>query len=423
MSANHPKLPDLKLRTWASLRDDFPILRETVKGHPLVYLDNGATTQKPAYVIEAISHYYETANANVHRGIHELSHRATVAYEAARDRAATFLNAARREEIIFTRGATEGFNLLARTWGEKNIGPGDVILLTEMEHHSNLVPWQMLAERRGARVAYIPVTGMSGDLDLGRLDELLTSSVKLLAFTHLSNVFGAVVPVAELCRRARAKGIVTVVDGAQSAGHLPVDVQTLGCDFFVCSGHKMLGPTGSGLLWGRFELLDAMPPFHGGGEMIDVVKYERSTYKRPPMRFEAGTPPIAEAIGLHAALDYLDAVGRDRIHAHDAELVALARRGLAALPGVRLLGPAAGATGLVSFIIDGVHAHDLSTFLDERGVAVRGGHHCTMPLHKKLGVISTARASFHLYNTPAEVEFFVSAVEDAIEFFSGHGRA
>ena len=412
-------LPDLNKRDWSSLRDDFPILNQQVKGHPLVYLDSGASAQRPVQVIEAISRYYEHDHANVHRGIHELSHRSTTAYEAARDRAAAFFNAARREEIVFTRGATEGLNLLARAWGDASINEGDTILLTEMEHHSNLVPWQMLAERRKAKLAFVPVNGFEGKLDEDALDRLLTPEVKVFSFVHVSNVFGAVNPVADLCRRARAKGIVTIVDAAQSAGHLPVDVQALGCDFLVCSGHKMLGPTGSGVLYGRHEILEATPPFHGGGEMIDIVRWDHSTYKAPPMRFEAGTPPIAEAIGLHAAMDYLDAVGRERIHNHDAELVALARRGLGALPGVRLLGPAHGGTGLVTFAIEGVHSHDLSTFLDERGIAIRGGHHCTMPLHKKLGLSASARASFHLYNTPAEIEYLVEAVEDAIKFFGG----
>ncbi len=415
---SHPRpLPDLSKRDWSSLRDDFPILNQQVKGHPLVYLDSGASAQRPSHVIEAISRYYEHDHANVHRGTHALSERSTAAFEAARDRAAAFFNAKRREEIVFTRGATEGFNLLARAWGDAHIHEGDTILLTEMEHHSNLVPWQMLAERKKARLAFIPVTGLDGALDADALDRLLTPEVKVFSFTHVSNVFGCVNPVADLCRRARAKGIVTIVDAAQSAGHLPVDVQELGCDFLVCSGHKMLGPTGSGVLYGRYEMLEATPPFHGGGEMIEIVHFDRSIYRLPPGRFEAGTPSIAEAIGLHVAMDYLDAVGRERIHKHDAELVALARRGLGELPKVTLLGPAQGGTGLVTFVIDGVPPYDLSTFLDGRGIAIRGGHHCTMPLHKKLGLNASARASFHLYNTHAEVECFLEAVEDAIRFF------
>ena len=413
-------LPDLTKRKWSSLRDDFPILNQQVKGHPLVYLDSGASSQRPVHVIEAISHYYEHDHANVHRGTHALSERSTAAYEAARARAADFFNAKRPEEIVFTRGTTEGINLLARAWGDAHVREGDTILLTEMEHHSNLVPWQMLAERKKAKLAFIPVNGPEGKLDEDALDRLLTPDVKVFAFTHVSNVFGAVNPVTDLCRRARAKGVVTVVDAAQSAGHLPVDVQAIGCDFLVCSGHKMLGPTGSGVLYGRYAMLEATPPFHGGGEMIEIVRFDRSTYRLPPGRFEAGTPSIAEAIGLHAAMNYLDAVGRERIHQHDAELVALARRGLGALPGLHLLGPAEGGTGLVTFVIDGLPAYDLSTFLDARGIAIRGGHHCTMPLHKKLGLTASARASFHLYNTHAEVECLVEAVEAAIKFFGGN---
>lgn len=415
----HPRpLPDLTKREWSSLRDDFPILNQQVKGRPLIYFDSGASSQRPLHVIEAISHYYEHDHANVHRGTHVLSERATNAYEAARDRAATFFNAKRREEIVFTRGATEGINLLARAWGEAHIQEGDTILLTELEHHSNLVPWQMLAQRKKAKVAFIPVNGLAGKLDEAGIDRLLTPDVKLLSFAHVSNVFGAVNPVVDLCRRARAKGITTIVDGAQSAGHLPVDVQTLGCDFLVCSGHKMLGPTGSGVLYGRYEKLEETPPFHGGGEMIDVVRYEGSTFRPPPGRFEAGTPSIAEAIGLHVAMDYLDAVGRERVHQHDAELVAAARAGLAALPGVHLFGPAQGGTGLVTFVVDGVAPYDLATFLDGRGIAVRSGHHCTMPLHKKLGYNASVRASFHLYNTLAEVECFLEAVEAGIKLFT-----
>jgi len=406
-------------RKWESIRNDFPILHQMVKGHPLVYLDNAATTQKPIHVVEAISRYYESDNSNVHRGLHELSHRATVAYEAARDRAASFLNVRRREEIVFTRGATEAINLVARTWGDVNVCPGDVILLTEMEHHSNLVPWQMLADRRGARVEYIPITGMDGLLNLDSLDKLLKDSVKLLACAHVSNVFGTVNPVKDLIRRAHNHGVMVLLDAAQSAGHMPVDVADLDCDFLVCSGHKMAGPTGSGILYGRHELLAKMPPFHGGGEMIDQVTYTKSTYKAPPMRFEAGTPPIAEAIGLAAAMDYLESLGRAEIASHDASLGDLARRGLAAIPGVHVLGPAHGGTGVVSFAIDGVHAHDMVTYADQSGIALRGGHHCTMPLHRKLGLASTSRASFYVYNTHAEVELFLENVEEAIGFFKG----
>lgn len=404
---------------WDNIRNDFPILHQMVQGHPLVYLDNAATTQKPIHVIEAMCRFYETDNANVHRGLHELSNRSTVGYEQARDRVAAFLNARRREEIIFTRGATEAINLVARAWGDANVSPGDIIVLTEMEHHSNLVPWQMLADRRGARIEYIPVTGFDGLLNLDSLDKVLRGSVKLLACTHVSNVFGTVNPIKEICRRARNHGIVTLVDAAQSAGHMPVDVLDLDCDFLVCSGHKMAGPTGIGVLYGRLELLGKMPPYHGGGEMIDQVTYARTTYKPPPMRFEAGTPPIAGAIGLAAAIDYIEGLGRAEIARHDASLGDLARRGLAEIAGVRVLGPAQGGSGVVSFDIAGVHAHDLVTYADQAGIALRGGHHCTMPLHKKLGLVSTSRASFYVYNTHAEVEVFLECVEDAIGFFGG----
>ena len=407
------------MNKWATVRKDFPILDQMVRGHPLVYLDNAATTQKPVDVIEALCRFYENDNSNVHRGLHELSHRSTVAYEDARDKVAAFLNAKHREEIVFTRGATEAVNLVARTWGDANVSPGDVIVLTEMEHHSNLVPWQMLAERRGARIEYIPVTGFDGQLNLDSLDKMFHGPVKLLACTHVSNVFGTINPVKEVIRRAHHHGITTLVDAAQSAGHMPVDVAELDCDFLVCSGHKMAAPTGIGVLFGRIEILQRMPPFHGGGEMIDQVRYDKSTFKAPPMRFEAGTPPIAGAIGLGAAIGYIEKLGREAIAKHDAELGDLARRGLAEIPGVRVLGPASGGAGVVSFDIEGVHAHDLVTFADQVGIALRGGHHCTMPLHRKLGLASSSRASFYVYNTLSEVECFLESVEDAIGFFSG----
>ena len=327
---------DTQRTDWAALRNDFPILHQQVHGKPLVYLDNAATSQKPRSVIQSLVHYYEWDNANVHRGIHELSNRATAGFENARVRAAKFINAASADEIIFTRGTTEGINLVACTWGAKNLRPGDVILLTELEHHSNLVPWQMLAQRTGAKLAYVPVTGDEGLLDLSKLDELLTRQVKLFAMVHISNSMGTVNPVAELCARARQRGITTLVDGAQSAGHLPVDVQAIGCDFFAFSGHKICGPTGIGVLWGRPEVLEAMPPYQGGGEMILSVGYHKTEYKHAPHRFEAGTPDISGPIGLHAAMDYLDAIGRDKIWQHDQELAAYAQEKLAALKNIRI---------------------------------------------------------------------------------------
>lgn len=403
---------------WAKLRADFPILDQQVHGKPLIYFDNAATSQKPRPVIDALVSYYERDNANVHRGIHELSNRATSAYEAARARTAKFINARSADEIVFTRGTTEGINLVANCWGAKNLKPGDVILLTEMEHHSNLVPWQLLAQRTGAKVAYVPVTGDEGLLDLAKLDALLTPQVKFFAMVHISNSMGTVNPVAELCARARKLGITTLVDGAQSAGHCPVDVQAIGCDFFVFSGHKICGPTGIGALCGRQELLDAMPPYQGGGEMILSVEYQKTEFKHAPHRFEAGTPDISGPVGLHAAMDYLDAIGRENIWRHDQELANYAYEKLVALQNVRLFGPKQDRAGLVSFLLKDVHAHDVVTLADQAGVALRGGHHCTQPLMHKLGVESTARASFYFYNTLAEVDRFVEVVKEIQKFFA-----
>jgi cysteine desulfurase/selenocysteine lyase len=403
---------------WVALRQDFPILDQQVHGKPLVYLDNAATSQKPRVVIDALAHYYEHDNANVHRGIHELSNRATSGFEAARARVAQFLHAASADEIIFTRGTTEGINLVAATWGTRNLKAGDIILLTELEHHSNLVPWQMLAQRTGAKIAYLPVTGDEGTLDLSRLEALLTPQVKLFSMVHISNSMGTVNPVAELCARARKHGIVTLVDGAQSAGHLPVDVQAIGCDFFAFSGHKICGPTGIGALYGRQELLQAMPPYQGGGEMILSVGYEQTEFKPAPHRFEAGTPDISGPIGLHAAMDYLDAIGRENIWQHDQELAGYASEKLAALKDIRVFGPKQNRAGLISFLLKDVHAHDVVTLADQAGVALRGGHHCTQPLMHKLGVESTARASFYFYNTPAEVDRLVEVVKEIQKFFA-----
>jgi cysteine desulfurase / selenocysteine lyase len=403
---------------WSALRKDFPILDQQVHGKPLIYFDNAATSQKPRAVIDALVHYYERDNANVHRGIHELSNRATTAYEAARTRAANFINARSADEIVFTRGTTEGINLVASAWGSKYLKPRDVILLTEMEHHSNLVPWQLLAQRTGAKLAYVPVTGDEGVLDLPRLDSLFTGQVKLFAMVHISNSMGTVNPVADLCHRARKLGVTTLVDGAQSAGHMPVDVQAIGCDFYAFSGHKITGPTGIGVLYGRQDLLDAMPPYQGGGEMILSVAYEKTEFKKAPHRFEAGTPDISGPVGLHAAMDYLDAIGRANIWQHDQELAHYAYAQLAAIKNVRLFGPKQDRAGLVSFLLKDVHAHDVVTLADQAGVALRGGHHCTQPLMHRLGVESTARASFYFYNTQAEVDRFVEVVKEIQKFFA-----
>ena len=404
---------------WSALRKDFPILDQQVHGQPLIYFDNAATSQKPRAVIDSLVHYYEHDNANVHRGIHELSNRSTHAYEAARARAAKFINAHSADEIVFTRGTTEGINLVANSWGAKNLKPGDVILLTEMEHHSNIVPWQLIAQRTGAKLAYVPVTGDEGLLDLTKIDSLLTRQVKIFSMVHISNSMGTVNPVADLCARARKLGIITLVDGAQSAGHMPVDVQAIDCDFFAFSGHKICGPTGIGVLWGRPELLDAMPPYQGGGEMILSVEYQKTQFKKAPHRFEAGTPDISGPIGLHAAMDYLDAIGRENIWRHDQELANQAYAQLAALNNIRLFGPKTGRAGLVSFLLKDVHAHDVVTLADQAGVALRGGHHCTQPLMHKLGVESTARASFYFYNTKPEVDRLVEVVKEIQKFFAG----
>lgn len=402
---------------FAQCRADFPILDQRVHGHPLVYFDNAATSQKPRAVLDALDRYYRRDNANVHRGIHELSNRATAGYEGARARVARFLNARRPEEIVWTRGTTEAINLVAQTWGVVHLRRGDRILLTEMEHHSNLVPWQLLAQRTGAELRFLPVTGDEGLLDLSRLEAELVPGVKLFAFTHISNTLGTVNPVAELCQRARDVGAVSLVDAAQSAGHLPLDVQALGCDFLVFSGHKICGPTGIGALYGRQALLEALPPWQGGGDMIASVDYHESTWNTVPHRFEAGTPDIAGAIGLAAAMDYLEALGRDRIFAHDQALAAYAYERLGELKGIRLFGPRVGRAGLVSFLLADVHAHDLVTVADQFGVALRGGHHCNQPLMKKLGVSSTARASFYFYNTRAEVDRFLDVMREVQRFF------
>jgi cysteine desulfurase/selenocysteine lyase len=405
------------------IRADFPILHQQVNGHPLVYLDNGATSQKPRAVIDALVHYYERDNSNVHRGLHALSMRATDGYEGARARVAKFINAADPAEIIFTRGTTESINVVARSWAHAHLKPGDVVLTTEFEHHSNLVPWQQAAKAAGATLKYVSLLGADGEggLDLAALDTLLTPQVKLFAFTHISNTLGTINPAAELCRRARAVGAVTVIDAAQSVGHVPLDVRALGCDFLAFSAHKMCGPTGIGVLYGRRTLLEKLAPDETGGGMVVSVTYEGATWKPAPERFEAGTPNVAGAIGLGAACDYLDAVGRDAIAAHDDELVRYGMEQLATLPGIRILGPRLGAprSGLISFAFEHVHAHDVVTFANEDGIALRGGHHCNQPLMRKLGLASTTRASFYLYNTREEVDRLAASLRKILKFFAG----
>ena len=402
---------------WKAIREDFPILREQAHGHPLIYFDNAATSQKPRHVLDALRHYYEHENANVHRGLHELSSRATEAYEKSRKRVASYLGATTADEIVFTRGTTESINLVAQAWGGKFLRAGDAILLTEMEHHSNLVPWQLLAERTGARLRFVPVRD-DGTLALDRLPSLLTSEVKLFAFTHISNSLGTINPVAELCAKAQAVGALTLVDAAQSIGHLSIDVQKLGCDFLAFSGHKMCGPTGIGALYGRAEILDALPPWHGGGEMIVSVTLEKSAFKKPPHRFEAGTPSIAGAIGLAAAIDYIERIGRAEIFKHDVDLANYAMQRLAELPGIRILGPSTERGALVGFVMEAAHPHDLTTFADQYGLAMRGGHHCNQPLMRRFGVTGTTRASFYFYNTRAEIDRMIDILHAAGRFFS-----
>jgi cysteine desulfurase/selenocysteine lyase len=386
------------------LRNDFPILHQQVNGRPLVYLDNAATTQKPLSVIEALDHYYRKDNSNVHRGLHELSNRATEAYEHARRRTAQFINAASADEIVFTRGTTEGINLVANSWAFDNLKASDEILLTEIEHHSNLVPWQLLAQRKGLKLRFVPVLANGESLDLAALDSLLAPPVKLFAFVHISNTLGLINDAKQFCALAKSRGITTLIDAAQSSGHRPLDVRDLGCDFLVFSGHKMAGPTGIGVLYGRAELLEKMSPWHGGGEMIAAANYESSTYKPAPHKFEAGTPNIADAIGLGAAMDYLDQIGRDNIAKHDMELAAYAYEKLSRLDFLRILGPKTHRAGLITFDMNGVHAHDLVEIANTHGVALRGGHHCNQPLMKKLGTPASTRASFYLYNTKTEVD-------------------
>ena len=384
------------------VRRDFPILETRTRGRPLVYLDNAATTQKPRQVIDAVSGFYASANANIHRGVYALSEQATVAYDAARSRVAQFLGATSASEIVFTRGTTESINLVAQSWGRATLRPGDEILVTAMEHHSNLIPWQLLAEQTGAVLRAAPLTER-GELDLDAWRELLSERTRLVAVAHVSNALGTVNPVRELADAAHARGALVLVDGAQSAPHFQVDVSALGCDFFACSGHKLYGPTGIGVLFGRAELLERMPPWQGGGGMIASVTLERATWAEPPARFEAGTPPIAGAIGLAAALDYLEGVGREPIATWENALVRQAIEQVGAVPGVRLIGNAARRAAVVSFVVEGVHPHDVGAVLDDEGIAVRAGHHCAQPLMRHFGVPATIRASFACYNTPDEV--------------------
>ena len=409
----------------AAIRADFPILTREVNGHPLVYLDNAATTQKPQSVIDALSHYYGSTNANIHRGLHTLAEEATAAYEGVREQVAALINAPESSSVIFTRNTTESLNLLAYSWGQR-LQPGDEILLTMMEHHSNLVPWQLLAQRSGARLVFLDVDD-EGELSLAQAKERIGPRTKIVSVVQMSNVLGTINPIAELAQLAHAVGAIMIVDGAQSVPHLPVDVQALGIDFLAFSAHKMLGPTGVGVLYGRRELLEEMDPFLGGGEMISVVTPEASTWAALPHKFEAGTPNIADVIAFGAALEYLKGLGLEAMRAHELELTAYAMERMQRLEGVTIYGPptAERRGGVVAFNYLDIHAHDLSTIVDGRGVALRAGHHCAQPLMRELGVPATARVSFYVYNRPDEVDVFIDALQEAAAVFGhkGSGRS
>ncbi len=404
-------LPELEV-----VRKDFPILERTLAGGmPLVYLDSANTSQKPQVVIDAMVDHLERHNANIARAMHQLGAESTEAYEAARDRVATFLNAPSRNEVVFTKNATEALNLLARTI---DLGPGDNVVITEMEHHSNIVSWQLACERTGAELRWFGLTD-DGQLDLSNVDQLVDEHTKVVAFTWVSNMLGTINPVADLAARAKAVGAYSVVDASQAVPQLPVDVAATGCDFLVFTGHKTVGPTGIGVLWGREELLNELPPFHGGGEMIETVTMAGSTYARAPHRFEAGTPPIVEAIGLGAALDYLGHLGMDAVHAHEQAITGYALEALQTVPGLTILGPLAAAErgGAISFELAGAHPHDIATVLDTRGIAVRAGHHCAKPAHARFGVQSSTRMSSYLYTTPAEIDALVEGLEYTRSYF------
>jgi cysteine desulfurase / selenocysteine lyase len=401
------------------VRAAFPALEREVNGRTLDYLDSGASSQQVLASIQAVDRYQRRHHSNVHRGSHTLSAEATAAYEGARATVADHIGAADRRELVFVRNATEAINLVARAWGDANVGAGDRIVVTEMEHHSNIIPWQQLAERTGAELDWVPVSAADGTLDMVAYGELLERGPKLVAVTHLSNVLGTVNPIAEIARLAREAGALTLVDGAQSAPKLPIDVGELGIDFFALTGHKLYGPTGIGALWGRFELLREMPPFLGGGSMIKKVTKQRTTYAEPPARFEAGTPAIAQAIGLAAAIRWIDGLGMDAALAHEREIADYALAALEGVEGLTVFGPPRGPerVGPVSFELDGVHAHDVSEILDRHGIAVRAGHHCAQPLMDRLGVAATARASFGVYTTPEEIDRLVEGLEDARRVF------
>ncbi len=404
------------------VRSDFPILHQQVNGKPLIYFDNAATSQKPLSVLNTLQDYYQKYNANVHRGVHTLSAKATDAYEKARDKVAQFVNAKSRQEIIFTRNATEAINLVAYSWGMNNLQPGDEIILSVMEHHSNIVPWQLVAAKTGATLKYVELTPQE-TFDLQQFQNLLSQNTKLVSVVHISNTLGCINPVSEICSLAHQWGAKVLIDACQSVPHIPVDVQQINCDWLVASGHKMYAPTGIGFLYGKLELLQAMPPFLGGGEMIAEVFLDYSTYADLPHKFEAGTPAIAEAIALGAAVDYLTSIGMDKIHACEAQLTAYLFQQLEKIPQIKIYGPKPNAKGegraaLAAFTVNQIHANDLSTLLDQEGIAIRSGHHCTQPLHRYLNAAATARASLSFYNTHEEIDAFIQALKETIDFFS-----
>jgi cysteine desulfurase/selenocysteine lyase len=401
----------------AAIRDDFPILRRRLHGRPLVYLDNAATTQKPQAVIDRLGRYYSEENANIHRGVHALSVEATDAYDEARARVRAFINAGDAREVVFVRGATEAINLVAATYGRMNVAAGDEVVVSEMEHHSNIVPWQMLCEEKGARLRVVPITD-AGELRLDVYAELLGPRTRLVAIAHVSNALGTINPVEEVVRLARERGVPVLVDGAQAVAHMPVDVRALGCDFYVFSGHKVFGPTGIGVLYGRSQLLERMPPYQGGGDMIRSVTFDGTTYNDVPYKFEAGTPHIAGVVGLAAALQYLTDVGLDRVAAHEDELLAYGTAALSEIEGLRLTGTAPRKAGILSFVMNAAHPHDIGTILDRAGVAIRAGHHCCQPLMARLGVAATARASLALYNTRDEIDALVAALRTVRKVFA-----
>jgi cysteine desulfurase/selenocysteine lyase len=398
-------------------RRDFPALQQDVHGMPLVYLDSGASAQKPRAVIDAMTRLYETDYANVHRGVHYLSQRATDAFEKARVTVQRFINAGKSDEIIFTRGATESINLVAQSWGRRHLQPGDEVLVTELEHHANIVPWQLLREEKGIVLKTIPITD-SGEVRLSDVEAAITPRTKMISVAHISNALGTILPVAAIIKLAKSRGIATLLDGCQAVSHMPVDVQALGCDFYVFSSHKLFGPTGIGVLYGRMAVLETMPPVQGGGDMIEVVTFEKTTFKAPPHRFEAGTPAIAEAVGLAAAIDYVTAIGLDRIAIYENELLQYATAALQKVNSVRILGTAPEKAAILSFVMQDVHPHDIGTILDRCGVAVRAGHHCAQPLMQRLGVPATTRASFALYNTKADVDALIAGLEKVREIFA-----